>query len=105
MKVIYTIIVALVVLVVITFSLENTLPVRLKYHGLIDATMPTYLLVFIVFLAGVAFTGFMGIVERYRLNRAMAKLNRTIRELRREIRASEYPPLSEETTPTDTDQK
>ena len=30
MKVIYTVIVALVVMFIITFSLENTLPVRLR---------------------------------------------------------------------------
>lgn len=101
MKVLYTIVIVLVVLFVITFSLENTMDVRLKYYGLIDATMKTYLLVFIVFLAGVVFTGFMGIVERYRLNRTIAKLNRTVRDLRRELKESENPPLREETTTTD----
>ncbi|MDI6776332.1 MAG: LapA family protein [Syntrophales bacterium] len=101
MKVIYTIIVVLVVLFIITFSLENTVPVQLKYYDLINVTLSTYLLVFIVFLVGVVFTGFMGIMERYRLNRTMAKLNRTLRDLRREIKASELPPSLEETVPTD----
>ena len=101
MKVLYTIIVVLIVLFVITFSLENTADVRLKYHGFMDATMKTYLLVFIVFLAGVVFTGFMGIVERYRLNRTVAKLNRTVRDLRRELKESENLPPEEETAPTD----
>ena len=101
MKILYTIIVALIVLFVITFSLENTADVRLKYHSFIDATMKTYLLVFIVFLAGVVFTGFMGILERYRLNRTIAKLNRTVRDLRRELKESEKLPPAEETAPTD----
>jgi len=54
------------------------------------------MLIFICFLIGVVFTGFMGIVERFRLNRTIAHLNKTIRELRREIRANEPPPIIEE---------
>ncbi len=96
MKVIYTVIVVLVMLFIITFSLENTLLIRLKYYDLINVALPTYMLVFIAFLVGVIFTGFMGIVERFRLNRTINKLNRTIRELRREVRDSKKEPLLDE---------
>ncbi|MGC9977375.1 MAG: LapA family protein [Syntrophales bacterium] len=96
MKVIYTVIVVLVVLFVITFSLENTLSIRLKYYDFFNVTAPTYMLIFIAFLSGVIFTGFMGIVERFRLTRTISKLNRTIRELRREVRDSKKEVLSEE---------
>lgn len=89
MKIVYTIIGVLIVLFVITFSLANTLPVQLKYYDFINVTLPTYMLVFIVFLAGVVFTGFVGILERYRLTRTIAKLNRTVRDLRREVKVSE----------------
>ncbi|MFA4915632.1 MAG: LapA family protein [Syntrophales bacterium] len=101
MKVIYTIIVVLVVLFVITFSLENTVSVQVKYYDFIDVSRPIYQLLFIVFLSGVIFTGFMGIIERYRLNRTIAKLNRTVRELKRQIRTTEYKPLGEESTPAE----
>ena len=96
MKVIYTVIVVLLVLFVITFSLENTLPIRLKYYDFFNVTAPAYMLIFIAFLCGVIFTGFMGIVERFRLNRMISKLNRTIRELRREVRDSKKEVISEE---------
>ena len=92
MKVIYTIIVALFVMFIITFSLENTLPVKLKYYDFFDRWLPTYMLIFIAFLVGVIFTGFMGIVERFRLTRTISRLNKTVRELRRGIRANENPP-------------
>jgi hypothetical protein len=49
------------------------------------------MLLFIAFLAGVVFAGFMGIVERFRLSRTINKLNKTIRELRRDLRANEAP--------------
>ena len=96
MKVIYTIIIVLVMLFIITFSLENTLAIKLKYYDFIDVTAPAYMLVFISFLAGVIFTGFMGIVERFRLNRTITKLNKTIRELRREVRDSKKETVIEE---------
>jgi len=91
MKVIYTVIVAIFVLFIITFSLENTDPVNLRYHGFdfFKGSLPTYMLIFLSFLAGVIFTGFMGIVERFRLTRTINRLNKTIRDLRREMKANE----------------
>jgi uncharacterized integral membrane protein len=96
MKVIYTIILALFVMFIITFSLENTLPVQLKYYDYFERWLPTYMLIFIAFLAGVIFTGFMGIVERFRLTRTISRLNKTVRDLRREVKANENPPLVDE---------
>jgi len=95
MKIIYTIIVVLVMLFVITFSLENTAPVSLQYLEY-HITAKTFILLFVTFLAGVVFAGFMGIVERFRLTRTINKLNKTIRELRRDLRASEAPAIIDE---------
>jgi uncharacterized integral membrane protein len=106
MKVIYTIIVAIFVMFIITFSLENTAPVKLGYHGFdfFKGSIPAYMLIFLSFLGGVIFTGFMGIVERFRLTRTINRLNKTIRDLRREMKANENgnPPCilaGEKTTP------
>jgi hypothetical protein len=54
------------------------------------------MLLFIAFLAGVIFTGFMGIVERFRLTRTINRLNKSIRDLRRETRMNESSPDVEE---------
>jgi uncharacterized integral membrane protein len=83
-------------LFIISFSLANTVPVQLKYYSLIDVTLPTYMLMFILFLAGVIFAGFMGVVERFRLNRTIIRLNKTIKELKREIRDSKKNQFVEE---------
>ena len=96
MKVIYTIIVAIFVMFIITFSLENTIPIRLRYYDFFEKWLPTYMLIFIAFLAGVIFTGFMGIVERFRLNRTINRLNKTIRDLRRVTKVNENSPYIEE---------
>jgi uncharacterized integral membrane protein len=95
MKIIYTIIVMLIMLFIITLSLENTAPVTLQYMDY-RITIETYILLFVTFLAGVVFAGFMGIVERFRLNRTINKLNKTIRELRRDLRANEVPSIIED---------
>jgi uncharacterized integral membrane protein len=105
MKVIYTVILAIFVMFVITFSLENAKPVELHYYGVafFNQSLPTYMLIFIAFLAGVIFTGFMGIVERFRLTRTINRLNKTIRDLRREMKANENPSdieNAEKTIPT-----
>jgi uncharacterized integral membrane protein len=91
MKVIYTIILALIIIFIVTFALENTAPVELKYFDFFTRWLPTYMLIFVAFLAGVIFTGFMGIVERFRLTRTINRMNKTIRDLRREIKAAGNP--------------
>ncbi|OHE17290.1 MAG: hypothetical protein A2X96_01695 [Syntrophobacterales bacterium GWC2_56_13] len=96
MKVVYTVVLAIVVMFIITFSLENTLPVHLRYYDFFERSLPTYMLIFIAFLAGVIFAGFMGIVERFRLTRTINRLNKTIRDLRREMKANDNPPYVEE---------
>jgi len=95
MRIIYTIVLALIVIFIITFSLENTVPVRLRYYDYFERWLPTYMLIFITFLTGVIFAGFMGIVERFRLTRTVSRLNKTIRDLRREMKATENPPYIE----------
>ena len=51
MKVVYTIVVVLLVLFIITFSLENTSPVQLRYQDFLQPfELPAYMLIFISFL-------------------------------------------------------
>jgi len=99
MKVIYTIIIVLLILFVTTFSLQNTDDVHLVYYDVLNVIMPLYVLIFIAFLAGVVFTGFLGIVERFRLHRTINRLNRLVRDLKRDVRENEPPVIREETKP------
>ncbi|MBN2397289.1 MAG: LapA family protein [Deltaproteobacteria bacterium] len=91
MKLLYTIIVTLVVLFIITFSLANTGPVHLKYYEFIDVDVATYLLIFVSFGVGIIFAGFMGIVERFRLSREVTRLKRDVKELRKKIPVERAP--------------
>ncbi len=97
MKVVYIVIVMLIMLFVITFALQNQTDVVIQYYDLFPrVAVAAYMLIFLSFLVGVIFTGFLGVIERFQLNRTITRLNKQIRELRREIRAGEAPPVIEE---------
>jgi len=99
MKVVYTVLVMLLVLFIITFSLDNTAPAQVKYYGWISVEWPIYMLLFVSCMLGILFAGCLGIVERFRQSRTIARLNKTIRDLRRDIRLYEEtktPAIAEE---------
>jgi lipopolysaccharide assembly protein A len=89
MNFLYTIIIAVVILFLITFAVDNTEPVSLSYYSYLDKSIPLYIIIFVSFFTGVVFTGFLGIIERFRQNRTIKHLNKTIRDLHRETRAKE----------------
>jgi len=95
MKLLYTIIVTLVVLFVITFSLANTDPVHVKYYEFINIPVPAYLLIFISFGVGIIFAGFMGIAERFRLSREITRLKKEVKALEKKIPVEKMPAVQE----------
>ena len=97
MRIIYLVLVILFALFIVTFSQQNLMPVKLEYYNLLNIPpVPTYLLIFVSLLMGVIITGFWGIVERFRLNRTIRRLNKIVRDLRKELHANEAPPIINE---------
>ena len=97
MRIIYLILVIIFALFIVTFSQQNLTPIRLQYYDFLKIPpVPVYLLIFVSVLFGVIITGFWGIVERFRLNRTIRRLNKVVRDLRRELHASEAPPIIDE---------
>ena len=96
MKTISLIIFIMFAFFIVSFSVENAAPVHLKYYNFFNMVVPIYMLLFISLLTGIVITGFIGIVERFRLNRTISRLNKTIRDLRKELHANEPPPIIEE---------
>lgn len=89
MRIFYTIIIVGIVIFIISFSLQNSSDVPLKYYELLNVTLPSYMLMFVSFLVGVIFTGLMGLSERLNLTKTIRQLNKTVRDLRRELRIQE----------------
>jgi len=100
MKVFYLILTILFAFFIVTFSQFNSLPVTIRYYYIKDLVVPAYMLIFVALLAGVIITGLLGLVERFRLNRTIAKQNKTIRDLRKQLRENEPPPIIEDRTKT-----
>ncbi|MBW2558683.1 MAG: LapA family protein [Deltaproteobacteria bacterium] len=98
MKLLYTIVITLIMLFIITFSLVNTGPVQLKYYSFIDVSVAAYMLIFISFGIGVIFAGFMGIVERLRLSREVTKLKKKIKMLEKTTPDEKLPEIQETKT-------
>jgi uncharacterized integral membrane protein len=96
MKILYLILVIVFAFFIVTFSQFNADLVTIKYYYIKDIVVPAYMLIFAALLVGVIITGFLGVVERFRLNRAISRLNRTIRDLRKEMRINEPPPIIDE---------
>jgi len=96
MKIFYFILVILFAFFIVTFSLYNADPVHIRYFNFVDTHIPGYLIVFAALLIGVIITWFLGAMERFRLNRTISKQNKTIRDLRKEIRSTEAPPIIED---------
>lgn len=97
MKLIYTVVIMLIVVFVVTFSLENTVPIPLKYYGIINVTAKSYLVIFIAFFAGIIIAGLMDVVVRFRLAGTVKRLNKKIAELEKKLSESENLPMAAET--------
>lgn len=96
MKIFYLILTIVFAFFIVTFSQFNSAPVTIKYYYLQDLVVPAYMLIFVALLVGVVITGFLGVVERFRLNRTISKQNKVIRDLRKELREHEAPPMMED---------
>jgi uncharacterized integral membrane protein len=98
MRIIYLILVIIFALFIVTFSQQNLMPIQLKYYNYLQHVppIPAYLLIFVSLLVGIIVTSFWGIVERFRLNRTIRRLNKMVRELRKELHSPEAPPIIDE---------
>lgn len=100
MKIFYFFLIIIFAFFIVTFGLSNLQPVPIKYYLLdkpiVDLVLPGYMLIFASLLVGVVITWFLGAMERFRLNRTISKQNKMIRDLRKELRAGEAPPMIEE---------
>jgi uncharacterized integral membrane protein len=96
MKIFYLILVIVFAFFIVTFSQSNAELVTIRYYYINDIVVPAYVLIFAALLVGIIITGFLGVVERFRLNRTNGRLNKTIRDLRKEMRINEPPPIIDE---------
>lgn len=100
MKYFYLILTILFAFFIVTFSRLNEQDVTIKYYYMQDIIVPAYMLIFVALLVGVIITGLLGVVERFRLDRNISQLNKTIRDLRKKLRENDAPPIIEDSKKT-----
>ena len=99
MRFIVTVVVLVLVFLAITFSIQNTDYITLRYFGLMNVQIAAYALIFFAFFAGVVLAGLLGLSDRLRLSRQLSKIRKELQGLENEIYnlrkgqlASEPPP-------------
>ncbi len=85
MKFVSVILLMILVFFGITFSLQNTSLVPLRYYDYYNLQVPAYLLIFSCIFIGMIIAGFMGLVERFKLSRKLSRLKKEIKKLEAEI--------------------
>ncbi len=86
MKLIKTLIVAVLFLLAITFALQNQQAVTLNYYGLIPPfDVPVFLLVFFSVLLGILIAGFGDIYVRYSLRIRARRCEKQLKACRKEL--------------------
>ena len=95
MKIFYLLLLIILAFFIVTFSKFNDQAVTIRYFYLQEIVVPAYMLIFAALLLGVIITWMLGVVERFRLNRTISKQNKIIRDLKKELRESEAPPIIE----------
>jgi len=89
MTLIKVLLVGLLFFFALTFSMQNDLPVEIRYWGLTESLkVPLYVVVLFCFFSGVIIGGLGGLVSNFRLK---WELKRIKRELER-LRSKEGPP-------------
>lgn len=84
-KVIKAIFFTLLFIFGVTFAVENTEPVSLRYYfGLESVPIPTFLLVLVSILLGVLMTGMGFLIDVWMLKKALREKEKEIRSLRKE---------------------
>jgi uncharacterized integral membrane protein len=96
MRIVYLVLFVLLALLIADFSTFNSTPVHLKYSDFLDINVPAFILPFSALIVGIIVGSLWGVVERFRLNRTISRLNRTIRDMRKDLRGNEPPPIIEE---------
>jgi uncharacterized integral membrane protein len=99
MRIIYLILFVLLALLIADFSTYNSTPVHLQYYNFLDIKVPAFILPFSALIVGIIVGSLWGVVERFRLNRTISRLNRTIRDMRKDLRGNEPPPIIEDNNP------
>jgi uncharacterized membrane protein YciS (DUF1049 family) len=97
MRFLYLLVILAFAFFFVTFGVQNSDPIKLRYFDYAFDDVPLYFLVFVFFVIGFFIAAFLGAIDRLRMTLRMNKLYRKIDDLEQKnlslLRSSQQPPL------------
>jgi uncharacterized membrane protein YciS (DUF1049 family) len=95
MRFLYLIVILAFAFFFVTFGVQNSDPIKLRYFGYAYDEIPIYFLVFVFFVIGFALAALLGAIDKLRMTLRMNKLYRKIDDLEQKnlslLRSSQQP--------------
>jgi uncharacterized membrane protein YciS (DUF1049 family) len=102
MRFLYLIVILAFAFFFVTFGVQNSDPIKLRYFGYAYDEIPVYFLVFTFFVIGFVMAALLGAIDKLRMTLRMNKLYRKIDELEQKnltlMRGSSYQPPPPQST-------
>jgi len=102
MRFLYVIVILAFAFFFVTFGVQNSDPIKLRYFGYAYDEIPVYFLVFTFFVIGFVMAALLGAIDKLRMTLRMNKLYRKIDELEQKnltlMRGSSYQPPPPQST-------
>ena len=102
MRFLYLIVILAFAFFFVTFGVQNSDPIKLRYFGCAYDEIPVYFLVFTFFVIGFVMAALLGAIDKLRMTLRMNKLYRKIDELEQKnltlMRGSSYQPPPPQST-------
>lgn len=102
MRFLYVIVILAFAFFFVTFGVQNSDPIKLRYFGYAYDEIPVYFLVFTFFVIGFVMAALLGAIDKLRTTLRMNKLYRKIDELEQKnltlMRGSSYQPPPPQST-------
>ena len=102
MRFLYLIVILAFAFFFVTFGVQNSDPIKLRYFGYAYDEIPVYFLIFTFFVIGFVMAALLGAIDKLRMTLRMNKLYRKIDELEQKnltlMRGSSYQPPPPQST-------
>jgi uncharacterized membrane protein YciS (DUF1049 family) len=102
MRFLYLIVILAFAFFFVTFGVQNSDPIKLRYFGYAYDEIPVYFLVFTFFVIGFVMAALLGAIDKLRMTLRMNKLYRKIDDLEQKnltlMRGSSYQPPPPQST-------
>lgn len=100
MRIISTVLIAILFFMAIVFAVDNNISVSISFYGLGSSDLPLFIIVFVSIFIGIIIAGSIGGIEGIKFKMEIGRLKKKIKEQGEEINSLRNLPLSESPEPS-----